>query len=79
MKKYPEVRTLKRNVNLVAFLVWILAGLFDYWTNTLYKAAGPGVGITYGIPGVNGFVAAIVFYWIIMSIVKKANPAWVEY
>jgi cytosine permease len=79
MKKYPDVSTLKRDVNLVAFLVWILAGLFNYWTNELYKAAGPGVGLTYGIPGVNGFIAAIILYWVIMSIVKKANPAWAQY
>jgi len=79
MKKYPEVTTLKRSVNLVAFLVWILAAGFDYWTTTLCKAAGSGVGIKYGIPGVNGFIVALILYWIIMNIVKKANPAWAEY
>jgi len=79
MKKYPDVTTLKRSINVWAFVVWILAGLFDYWTNTLYKAAGTGVGIKYGIPGVNGFIAAVIIYWIIMSLARKANPAWGEY
>ena len=69
-KKYRDVTTLKLDVGYWAFIAWILAALFNWWTNSLYKAAGPGVGIKFGIPGVNGFLAAIILYWIFMSIFK---------
>jgi len=73
MKKYPDVSTIKRNVGYWAFAAWFLAGLFNWWTNSLYKAAGPGVGIKYGIPGVNGFLAAIILYWIFMSFARSGE------
>ncbi len=78
MKKYPDVTTIRRGVGYWAFVTWILAGLFDAWTTSLYKAAGPGVGIKYGIPGVNGFIAAVIIYWIVTSITRsgksESNP-----
>ncbi len=54
--------------NPVAYITWVLAGLIDWWTTA--QMANPTSGFKYGIPGLNGLVAAILIYWALMSLTK---------
>lgn len=68
--KLPHVWELKRQINPIAFVVWIIAALIDTLTRNAYSAAGPGVGVEYGLPGLNGFIIAIVAYYVLTMVAK---------
>ena len=75
-QRLPLIRNVSRLFNPTAYAVWVIAALLNNWTNNLYHAAGPGVGLTYGIPGLNGFIIAIVIYWALESMMRSANMSW---
>jgi purine-cytosine permease-like protein len=66
-------------VNPIAYITWVAAGLINWWTTTAMEALGPGAGFVYGIPGVNGLVAAILIYWGLMSLTKQRWSYWTKW
>ncbi len=66
----PPVWQTRRSVNAVAFIVWVIAAVLDQLSRDAYSAAGPTVGIQYGIPGLNGFIIAVVGYWALTLVAK---------
>lgn len=75
----PHILDVRRALNPVAYLAWIIAGGVDRWTNVLATQAGSGVGFGYGIPGLNGFLLAIVVYAVLMAIANASGAAWTRY
>jgi len=64
--KYPSPHLLTRKINWVAVIVWLGASYFNWWTAE--QAMDPTVGLSYGIPGLNGLILAFLLYWGIMRI-----------
>lgn len=78
-QKLPEIMQVKRRWNPVAYLSWFLAAAINYWTNQAATQAGPSVSFEYGLPGLNGFILAIIFYWILNSLAVRAKVSWADY
>lgn len=75
-RQLPGITGFRRLVNPTAYIAWAIAGAVNYWTNSSLNAAGPGAGLKYGIPGLNGFVLAIVVYVIVEAAAKAMNLSW---
>jgi purine-cytosine permease-like protein len=61
-------------VNPIAYITWVIAALINWWTTSMM--ADPASGFTYGIPGLNGLVAAMLIYWGLMSLTKGKWIYW---
>ena len=64
-RKLLQISEIGRQLNPTAYLVWFVSAFLNHWTNSLYAEAGPGAGLSFGIPGLNGFVLAILLYWLL--------------
>jgi len=60
--------------NPIAYITWAAAAVINWWTMTMM--ADPTSGFSYGIPGVNGLIAAILIYWGLMSLTKQRWFYW---
>lgn len=74
--KLPNVRSVQRSWNPIAFATWAIAALLDNWSNRLYIAAGPEVGFPYGIPAVNGFILAFIIYSVLTLAARAMGSRW---
>lgn len=61
----PRIGEISRQLNPTAYLVWFMSAFLNHWTNSLYVQAGPNAGLSFGIPGLNGFVSATLLYWLL--------------
>ena len=61
-------------VNPIAYITWVIAALINWWTTA--QMADPASGFSYGIPGLNGLVAALLIYWGLMSLTRQKWSYW---
>ena len=61
-------------VNPIAYISWVAAALINWWTTA--QMADPASGFSYGIPGLNGLVAALLIYWGLMSLTRQRWIYW---